>query len=275
MHDDFHQTTVLNNAPIGVFDSGVGGLSVLREIRAILPGEDLLYVADSGYAPYGDRPTEFILQRAEAITAFFAAQGVKAVVVACNTATAVAVQALRARHSMTIVAMEPALKPAAETTRSGVIGILATSRTLASDSFARLAERHGKGVLVLLQACPGFVELVEHAELHGANATALVERHVTPLLQQGVDTLVLGCTHYPFLGSLIQSVSGTNVSVIDPSPAVARELRRRLSAAELLSTNPKGVEYFWTTGTPDKVKNIISQLWGSPVDVETLPSVFA
>lgn len=266
---------VPKTAPIGVFDSGVGGLSVLREIRALLPKEDLLYVADSGYAPYGDRPSEFILQRAEAITAFFAAQGVKAVVVACNTATAVAVQALRARHSMAIVAMEPALKPAAETTRSGVIGILATSRTLASDSFARLAERHGKGVRVLLQACPGFVELVEHAELQGANATALVERHVTPLLQQGVDTLVLGCTHYPFLGSLIQSVSGTNVSVIDPSPAVARELRRRLTAAELLSTNPKGAEYFWTTGTPDKVKNIISQLWGSPVDVETLPSVFA
>ena len=150
MPDAFNPTTPLNKAPIGVFDSGVGGLSVLREIRAMLPGEDLLYVADSGYAPYGDRSSEFILQRCEAIMEYFVTQGVKAVVIACNTATAIAVQALRARHSLPIVAMEPALKPATEKTQSGVVGILATSRTLASDSFARLAERHGNGVQVLL-----------------------------------------------------------------------------------------------------------------------------
>ena len=266
----------MKNAPIGVFDSGVGGLSVLREIRALLPGEDLLYVADSGYAPYGDRAAEFILQRAEAITAFFASQGAKAVVVACNTATAVAVQALRAKHSLTIVAMEPALKPAAEKTRSGVVAILATSRTLASDSFARLAERHGKGVQVLLQACPGFVELVEKAELSGPNTAGLVERYVVPLLVQGADTFVLGCTHYPFLSPVIQSICGERAFVIDPSPAVARELRRRLTTAELLSREDKpGVERFWTSGAPEQVREVITQLWGKTIEVEPLPDWFS
>lgn len=271
MHDTFNFTTSVNNAPIGVFDSGVGGLSVLREIRSILPGEDLLYVADSGYAPYGDRASEFILQRCEAIMAFFVAQGVKAVVIACNTATAIAVQALRARHSLPIVAMEPALKPATKKTRSGVVGILATSRTLASDSFACLAQRHGNGVKVLLQACPGFVELVENDELHGNKVNEMVERYVTPLIQQGADTLVLGCTHYPFLSPAIQSVCGARVSVIDPSPAVVRELHRRLRAAELLSTKEKGMEHFWTSGTSDKVQTIISKLRGKPIVINTLP----
>lgn len=262
----------MKSAPIGVFDSGVGGLSVLREIRAVLPGEDLLYVADSGFAPYGDRATEFILERAEAITAFFVSQGAKAVVVACNTATAVAVQALRARHSVAIIAMEPALKPAAEKTRSGVVAVLATSRTLASGSFARLAEKYGKGVQVLLQACPGFVELVEKAELQGPDTAALVERYVVPLLTKGADTFVLGCTHYPFLSPMIQSVCGADVRVIDPSPAVARELRRRLATAGLLSTETKlGTERFWTSGAPGKVRTIIEQLWGKTIDIEALP----
>ena len=266
----------MKNAPIGVFDSGVGGLSVLREIRALLPDEDLLYVADSGYAPYGDRTTDFILQRAEAITAFFASQGAKAVVVACNTATAVAVQALRAQHAVAIVAMEPALKPAAEVTRTGVIAILATSRTLASDSFARLAEKHSKGVQVLLQACPGFVESVEKAELSGPNTTALVKRYVAPLLNQQADTFVLGCTHYPFLRPVIQSICGEQVCVIDPSPAVARELRRRLMAAELLSSEEKpGNERFWTSGAPEKVKNVITQLWEKSIDIDRLPPAFS
>jgi glutamate racemase len=144
-----------------VFDSGVGGLSVLREIRNALPHEDLLYVADSGAAPYGDRPSQFIKDRAQAIVEFLVAEGVKAIVVACNTATAVAVQTLRSRFTIAIVAIEPAVKPAAEITRSGVIGILATRQTLASESFSRLVEKYGKGVRILLQSCPGFMEQVD------------------------------------------------------------------------------------------------------------------
>jgi glutamate racemase len=265
----------MKSAPIGIFDSGVGGLSVLREIRALLPGEDLLYVADSGYAPYGDRDNEFILQRAETIATFFVSQGVKAMVVACNTATAVAVRALRAQHEMAIVAMEPALKPAAEKSSTGVIAILATSRTLVSDSFARLADKYGEGLKVLLQACPGFVELVENAELDKPKTAALVESYLVPLLAQGADTFVLGCTHYPFLTPVIRSVCGQGVRVIDPSPAVARELRRRLMSAGLLSVEEKpGTERFWTSGIPGQVQKAVERLWGNTVNVEAVPAAF-
>lgn len=261
----------MNNAPIGIFDSGVGGLSVLREIRKALPNERLLYVADSGHAPYGDRPAEYILQRAEAITEFFVGKGAKAVVVACNTATAVAVAQLRARHTLPIVAMEPALKPAAKITKTGVIGILATSRTLASESFSRLAEKHGKGTQVLLQACPGFVEVVEKAQLTGPETVALVTRYVSPLLERGADTLVLGCTHYPFLIDVIQSIAGPNISVLDPSPAIGRELRRRLQMHELLADESAiGSESFWTSGMPAQVQPVIAQLWGTAVEVASL-----
>jgi glutamate racemase len=266
----------MKNAPIGVFDSGVGGLSVLREIRALLPGEDLLYVADSGHAPYGHRAAEYILQRAEAITDFFITQGAKAVVVACNTATAAAVQILRSKYSLTIVAMEPALKPAAENTRSGIIAILATNGTLGSDNFARLAGKYSKSAQVLLQACPGFVELVEKAQLNEPDTIAQVEHYVSPLLTQGADTLVLGCTHYPFLSPVIQSICGPQVSIIDPSPAVARQLHRRLMELELLCTERKsGTERFWTSGNPSQVKLVIARLTGKIIDVEMLPVRFS
>ena len=170
--------------PIGVFDSGVGGLSVLREIRSELPGEDLLYVADSGHAPYGDKSTELIEARAIAIVEFLLSQHAKAIVVACNTATGVAIKMLRARFSVPIVAMEPAVKPAVAITRSGVIGVLATSRTIASDNFARLHERFGADVKILMQACPGLVEQVETGDLAGGKTRALIERYVLPLLEQ-------------------------------------------------------------------------------------------
>lgn len=266
----------MKQAPIGVFDSGVGGLSVLREIRAALFNEDLLYVADSGFAPYGDRPSDFILQRAEAIVAFFLSQQVKAIVVACNTATAVAVQTLRARHPQIIVAMEPAVKPAAAITKSGIIGILATSRTLASESFSRLTERHGQGVQVLLQACPGLVEQVEKGDLSGPATEALITRYVASLRERGADTLVLGCTHYPFLAPLIQAVAGPEVTVIDPSAAVARELQRRLQSGELLSSQGRvGAEQFWTSGVPTQVHPVLAQLWGKTVEVAALPAEYA
>jgi glutamate racemase len=262
----------MTDAPIGVFDSGVGGLSVLQEIRNALPEENLLYVADSGSAPYGDRPREFIRERAETIVEFLIGERVKAVVVACNTATAVAIQTLRSRFTIAMVAIEPAVKPAAAISRSGVIGILATSQTLASESFARLAEQYGKGVQILLQPCPGLVEQVEKGELDGPGTKALVASHVRPLLDRGADTIVLGCTHYPFLLPIIRAMAGPTVSVIDPAIAVARELRRRLKAGELLSSrhNP-GSERFWTSGALDQVELVVAQLWGKRVEVHPLP----
>lgn len=258
--------------PIGVFDSGVGGLSVLREIRRELPGENLLYVADSGHAPYGDKPAELIEARAVAIIEFLISQRAKAIVVACNTATGVAIRMLRARFPLPIVAMEPAVKPAAARTRSGVIGVLATSRTIASDNFAKLHERYAADVNILMQACPGLVEQVEIGNLGGAETRALVARYVAPLLAQGADTLVLGCTHYPFLAALIRETAGPAVNIIDPSAAIARELRRRLSGAGLLSSGGRaGTERFWTSAAPEAAGPVIAQLWQADTEVRRLP----
>ena len=262
----------MTDAPIGVFDSGVGGLSVLREIRAALPGENLLYVADSGSAPYGDRPGEFIKERAEKIVEFLIGERVKAIVVACNTATAVAIQALRSRFAIAMVAIEPAVKPAAAISRSGVVGVLATSQTLTSERFARLVEKYGRGVRILLQPCPGLMERVEKGELDGPGMKALVAGYLRPLLDRGADTIVLGCTHYPFLLPIIRAIAGPTVSVIDPAVAVARELRRRLKAGELLSSRGEpGTERFWTSGAPDQVGPVVAQLWGKRVEVHPLP----
>ncbi|WP_435628549.1 glutamate racemase [Candidatus Ferrigenium straubiae] len=261
--------------PIGVFDSGVGGLSVLREIRCELPHEDLLYVADSGHAPYGDKPAPLIEARSIAIVEFLVSRRAKAIVVACNTATGAAVAALRARFSLPIVAMEPAVKPAAASTRSGVIGVLATGRTLASENFERLHARFGADVDILVQACPGLVEQVEAGDFSGARTRALLEQYVLPLLERQADTLVLGCTHYPFLAPLIRKIAGPSVAIVDPSAAIARELRRRLTDAGLLSHEARaGTERFWSSATPDKAQRVISQLWRTGIEVQSLPEKY-
>jgi len=258
--------------PIGVFDSGVGGLSVLHEIRRELPNEDLLYVADSGHAPYGDKSAQVIEERSIAIVEFLISQHAQAIVVACNTATGVAIKTLRTRFWIPIIAMEPAVKPAAAHTRSGVIGVLATSRTIASDNFAKLHERFGADVKILMQACPGLVEQVEAGKLRDDKTRALIEQFVLPLLDQGVDTLVLGCTHYPFLAPLIREIAGATVTVIDPSAAIARELRRRLAIADLLSAGSRaGTERFWSSAGSDTTRLVISQLWKADIELQQLP----
>jgi glutamate racemase len=262
---------VAARSPIGVFDSGVGGLSVLREIRRELPYEDLLYVADSAHAPYGDKSTRFIEDRTVAIVEFLLSRNAKAIVVACNTATGVAIEMLRAKFSVPIVAMEPAVKPAVAHTRSGVIGVLATSRTITSDNFARLHKRFGADVKILMQSCPGLVEQVELGDLSGDETRTLIARYVAPLLEQEADTIVLGCTHYPFLAPLIREIAGPTVAVIDPSAAIARELRRRLSSANLLSVvNRAGTEQFWTSAATNLAQPIIAQLWQADVKVHRM-----
>jgi glutamate racemase len=257
--------------PIGVFDSGVGGLSVLRAIRQELPAEDLVYVADSAYAPYGEKPERVIGERADMLVRFLVDRGVKAVVVACNTATGVSAEALRSRFDLPIVAIEPALKPAAAQTKTGVIGVLATARTLASRKFLKLMEAHGKGVDVVLQACPGLVQQVERGEFDGPTTRALLDEYVRPLLAKGADTLVLGCTHYPFLRPLLDDVAGPAVSLIDPAMPVARELHRRLAATGLLTERGRqGTEHFFTTGSVGAVTAVIGQLWPGSVHVDPL-----
>lgn len=262
--------------PVGIFDSGVGGLSVLRAIRDELPHEDLIYVADSAYAPYGDKPESVIQDRAQTIVQFLITRGAKAIVVACNTATGVSAEALRSKFALPLVAIEPALKPAVARTKTGVVGVLATTRTLASRKFLKLMDAHGRGARVLLQACPGLAEHVERAEQATAATRELIDAYVSPLIQQGADTLVLGCTHYPFLRETIQDVAGSEVALIDPAEPVARELRRRLEVAALLApADRKGREQFYTSGAIERVTPVIAQLWGESVQVQPMDVSYA
>lgn len=257
--------------PIGVFDSGVGGLSVLRHIQILLPHENLLYVADSGHAPYGKKSRDYIEQRSLAITEFLIGQGVKAIVVACNTATAAAISLLRSRFNVPIIGMEPAVKPACTITRSGVVGVLATTGTLESDKFAALVEQHAQGVEVIVQCCVGLVEQVEKGELGGTETCTMVAQYVAPLLARGADTLVLGCTHYPFVEPVIREFAGEHVSIIDTGPAVARHLRRRLEESQLLNDQSKqGAVGFWTSGEIEKVAPVITRLWSGEGRVNKL-----
>lgn len=225
----------MNAAPIGMFDSGVGGISVLREVRSLLPAENLLYYADSDHCPYGGKSREAILARATVITEFLLERGAKLIVVACNTATIAAVEHLRATYPVPFVGMEPAVKPAVAQTQSGVVGVLATGAALAGDKFHKLMAAHAQQVRVITQPCPGLVERVEQGDLRGAPTRALVERYVRPLLAEGADTLVLGCTHYPFLRPLIAEVAGPGIALLDTGAAVARHTRRVLERENLLA----------------------------------------
>ena len=261
---------------IGVFDSGVGGLSVLRAIRAALPHEDLVYVADSGHAPYGDQSEDHITQRTLTVGHWLAEQGVKAITIACNTATVVAAKTLREHTHLPVVAIEPAIKPAVALTRSGVVGVLATSQTVQSASVARLVATHGADKRILLQACPGLVEQVERADLHSPETEALLRQFIAPLLVQGADTLVLGCTHYPFLRDLLQRVAGDGVVLLDPAEAVARELARRLAESPPTYTRPaspdvRGCVQFFTSGNVPQAQAAMAHLWDEPLTVQALP----
>ncbi len=263
------------SAPIGVFDSGVGGLSVLRDIRAALPHEDLIYIADSGHVPYGNKPQAYIQQRSEVLTRFLLEQGAKAIVIACNTATAAAAARLRQIFTTPIVGMEPAVKPAAAATRSGVVGVLATVGMLQSAQFAALLARFGQGVRVVTQPCPGLVEQIEAGDLDSPATRALVERYTAPLLASNADTIVLGCTHYPFLRPLINEVVGPEIALIDTGAAVARQLRRVLQAHHLLSdsTTP-GNEQAWTSGDVEIARRVVERLWERTIMVRRLPEVY-
>jgi glutamate racemase len=266
---------------IGVFDSGVGGLSVLQHIRQTLPDKRLIYVADSGHVPYGDKSPDYIEQRSHTLTRFLLEKGADAIVIACNTATAAAVTSLRNHFDIPIVGMEPAVKPAVAATRSGVVGVLATIGTLESARFAALLERYGEEVEIITQGCPGLVEQVERGELNCKLTRELIERFTASLLARGADTLILGCTHYPFIAPLIQEIVGPNIVLVDTGVAVARQLQRRIYSElsdhkELcsisqgrLSTSPTA--QFFTSGDPVYASRIISTLWGESVIVTQLP----
>ncbi|GAA6132824.1 glutamate racemase [Halopseudomonas sabulinigri] len=258
------------NAPVGVFDSGVGGLSVLREIRQLLPAESLLYVADSGYVPYGDKPPEQIRERSRAIARFLIERGAKALVLACNTATAAAINDLRGEFDLPIIGMEPAVKPAALATRNGVVGVLATTGTLQSAKFAALLDRFARSVKVITQPCPGLVECVERGELSGPAVEALLQRYTAPLLAAGCDTLILGCTHYPFLRPALQRLLPPQVQIVDTGAAVARQLQVKLTENQLLSRQPPAATAFWSSGDPQQMYAVLPVLLGENAQVENL-----
>ncbi|MEX6501730.1 glutamate racemase [Pseudomonas zhanjiangensis] len=260
-----------DSAAIGVFDSGVGGLSVLREIRALLPAESLLYVADSGHVPYGEKSPEFIRQRCRHLAEFLLGQGAKALVLACNTATAAGVAELRERYpQLPIVGMEPAVKPAAAATRSGVVGVLATTGTLKSAKFAALLDRFASDVRVITQPCPGLVECIEGGALGSQATRVLLRGYVEPLLAEGCDTLILGCTHYPFLRPLLAELVPASVSLVDTGAAVARQLQRLLAEHRLLAAGPAQPARFWSSGEPRQMQAVLPLLWGEAGEVQAL-----
>ncbi|GAC1038547.1 glutamate racemase [Pseudomonas sp. No.117] len=258
-----------DEAPIGVFDSGVGGLSVLAEIQRLLPAETLHYVADCGHIPYGEKTPAFIRERCQLIAARLHAQGAKALVVACNTATVAAVADLRERYpTWPIVGMEPAVKPAAAATRNGVVGVLATTGTLQSAKFAALLDRFALGAQVLTQPCPGLVEQVERGDLQGPETRRLLQGFLAPLLAAGCDTLILGCTHYPFLRPLLAELVPPEVILVDTGAAVARRLHSLLTQDGRLAAGPAGPTRFWTSGDPAALVEVLPSLWPAGAEIK-------
>ena len=255
-----------DNRPIGVFDSGVGGISVLKHIHTLLPHENLIYVADSKHAPYGNKSREEITARCIEIADFLIAKNVKALVVACNTATAASIDILRAKYNCPIIGMEPAVKAAALASQNGIIGVLATVGTLESAQFAALLENYGRNVKVVTQACVGLVECIERGEIDTLETMALISRYCKPLLDEGADTIVLGCTHYPFVKKVIQDVVGKEITLIDTGAAVAKQLKRQLEEKGLLIGSKEKAEVnFWTNIEAENASQVTEKLWGHHV----------
>ncbi|RME85620.1 MAG: glutamate racemase [Caldilineae bacterium] len=255
---------VCSSRPIGVFDSGLGGLSIWRALRARLPHEHLLYLADQAHVPYGSRPPAQVERLSRAAAGWLIGQGCKLVVVACNTATAVALDSLRAGFPhIPFVGLEPAIKPAGERTRTGRVGVMATPGTLAAARFDRLLERFAEDVTVYTRVCPGLVEAVEAGCLDGPEISARLRAYLNPLVEAGIDHLVLGCTHYPFLAPVIQEVVGPRVTLIDPAPAVARQVDRVLASRRMhrLDAGPAD-DRFATTGVASSFALRLTQLLG-------------
>jgi glutamate racemase len=266
-------------SPLGIFDSGVGGLSVLRLIRQQLPDEPVIFLADQAHVPYGPRSLEEVRRFSEGITRFLLSHGAKLIVVACNAASAAALQYLRQVFpEVPFVGMEPAVKPAAETTRSGVVGVLATPATFQGALYASVIERFASGVTVLQNTCPGLVSQIEAGRLDEPETRRILATALQPMLEQGVDTIVLGCTHYPFVIPQIQAIAGPQVRVIDPAPAVARQVGRLLDARDLRSpaaingqAKPGGAALrFLTTGHAGRFQTLLSQLLGESGEIESL-----
>ncbi len=258
--------------PIGIFDSGVGGLSVLGAMREQMPNESVVYFGDQGHVPYGPRSMEQIQKFSEGITRFLLEQNSKLIVVACNTASAAALKYLRGRFpEVPFVGMEPAVKPAAEITKTGKVGVLATPATFQGALYASVVERFGAGVEFFQHACPGLVSQIEKGELESNATRAILEDALLPMLEKNIDTVVLGCTHYPFVIPLIERIVGAHVRVIDPAPSVARQVKRLLEASgNLNQTSESQRVRFYTSADPASMKSLLPLLLGTYGEVEAV-----
>jgi glutamate racemase len=256
--------------PLGVFDSGVGGLSVVRELIRQAPAQPIIYFADQVHAPYGQRSLAEIRALAEGIARFLLRHGARIIVVACNTASAAALRSLRESLPDTpFVGMEPAIKPAAEHTRTGHVGVIATSATFQGELFASLMDRFAAGITVHAQACPELVPLIEAGELSSQHTRAALRSYLAPLMDAGIDELVLGCTHYPFLRPLIEEVVGAGVEIVDPAPAVARQTVRVLAGRGWLHNASQPLERrFYTSGSLERFRIALAELLGLDAEVE-------
>lgn len=254
-----------------MFDSGVGGLSVLREIRSVLPAESIDYVADSANAPWGDKPPGFVRERGLQISRFLVALGAKAIVIGSNTGTAGSAEALRGTLTIPVVGIEPGIKPAVAATRSGVIGAIVPAAVSESDRLASLLDRFSGDATVVVQPVPGLVEHIERADLDSAELRRMVADYIRPMLQQGADVIVLGSTHYVFLKPLLAEIA-PQVTLIETGAAVARQLARVLDERDAMADGTQGRERFWTSGDPQVSRRVISTLLGREVTVEKLPA---
>lgn len=249
---------------IGIFDSGVGGLSVFKEIRKLLPEQSYVYYSDNAHCPYGEKSREYIIDRARAITEFLLSKGCEIIVVACNTATAAAIATLREEYPVRFIGMEPAIKPAAKATQTGVVGVLATAGTLKATKYIDTRAKWAQGVTIVEHIGQGFVELVEKGILNGPDAESTVSASLKPLLDAGADTIVLGCTHYPFLSETISKVaselySERQITVIDPAPAVARHLVEVMQEEGIQDASEQGFSIeLHASGNPETLQNTYS-----------------
>lgn len=271
-------------SPIGIFDSGIGGVSVLRAIREFLPDEDLIYFGDSANLPYGEKSLEEIRLLSEAVTMFLLKQDCKLIVIACNTASAAALRYLRTIHpEVNFIGMEPAVKPAAEQTQSGVVGVLATTATFQGELFASVVERFAQSVTVLPQPCSGLVQQIEAGKLETTDTEEMLRGWLGPMMEKNIDRLVLGCTHYPFVMPMLKKILGEKVLIIDPAPSVAKYVKRILGERDLLrdeGTEKNGDELgtrdgrgttgnviYYTSGEVEKFRETLFVLTGETGDV--------
>lgn len=234
-------------SPIGIFDSGIGGLTIVEHIKLLLPNEQLIYVADNKYAPYGDKSQDDIIARVNAIADYFINQSVKAIVIACNTATAIAIDQLRARINIPVVGVEPAVKPATLRSENQKIAVLTTQATSTNVRFLQLIATHSGNAKVLIQPCPGLVEQIEQGHFETTKTRTLLTEYLTPLKSQGIDKLVLGCTHYPLLNKQIKAIVGDDIELIDTGAPVAKRLQQLLSANNMLSSHLTAPHCWYST----------------------------